>query len=210
MGKTYMVDVHDLLKIRFHECGDALFREEDLPLPKWCTDVLCETPWTVVRRGDRKKGIPVGIRGRNRTERFAAVIRDAEMIEQVVTPEQALTDYISKGGAGAGKLLRFCGMEWREKGLLSVGIGGSIGFETVTGRNVTRAGSDLDLLIRISRACDRKTCTQLWQELMKLPIRADAVLVTDLGWISLEEYVCAQRKFMVKTTDGYCLSEELW
>lgn len=205
-----MVDVHDLLKIRFHEYGDAVFREEDLPLPEWCTDVLCETPWTVVRRGDRKKGIPVGIRGRNRRERFAAVLRNAEMIERKVTPEQALTDYISKGEDGAGELLRFRGMEWREKGLLSVGIGGSIGFETVTGRNVTRAGSDLDLLIRISRVCDRRTCTELWKELRKLPIRADAVLVTDLGWISLEEYVCAQGKFMVKTADGCCLSEELW
>lgn len=210
MEKSQMVEVHDLLKLPFCGSGENLFREEDLPLPGWCAQVLAETPWVVVRRGDRKEGIPIGIRGRNRSERFAAVLRDPERIEQRVTPEEALTAYIDRGGAGGEQLLRLRSAFWKEKGLLGVGIGGSTGFETVTGRKVTRPGSDLDLLLRISRACDRTTCAALLQELSGLPMRADAVLVTDLGWISLEEYVTAPGKFMVKTAEGYCLSEELW
>lgn len=213
-------EVHDLLKLNLPKDTKTQWDVFDRALPEWAMGVLKRTPWVVVRRGQKSEGIPVGIRGDSKQQRFGCVLKE-DVIEKIVTPEQAFQKLLEMDGAEQSRsekpwndcldLLRsIANKPYYKKGLKSIGIGGSAGFEIATGCQVTKSKSDLDLLLKISKECDRKLCIRLWETLKNLPVRADAVLVTDLGWISLEEYVCAKGKFLVKTTDGCCMSEKLW
>jgi phosphoribosyl-dephospho-CoA transferase len=74
---------HDLLRL---ESPDAILAASPSP-PAWVVPALAEAPWVVVRRTRAAHGlIPVGVRGRTRSQRYAACI-PAPAIRERVTPE---------------------------------------------------------------------------------------------------------------------------
>ena len=62
--------VYDLLKIT--EGQSPAF---DRALPPWASRMLACAPYAVVRRGREAAGIPVGLRGTEKSQRFACALR---------------------------------------------------------------------------------------------------------------------------------------
>ena len=76
--------VYDLLKIT--EGQSPAF---DRALPPWASRMLACAPYAVVRRGREAAGIPVGLRGAEKSQRFACALRP-EAAADVRTPEELL------------------------------------------------------------------------------------------------------------------------
>lgn len=217
IGKS-AVQVHDLLRL-CPESGDLF----DRPLPLWAQRFLRETPWVVVRRGERSQGIPIGIRGGSKQQRFGCILRWKRLdgIAELKKPDQilaeALTDQTSKRGErteiweeGLGMLKPLMHQPYYGREVKSIGIGGSIGFELASGRKVSSPDSDLDLIITISPGCGKALCRRICAYLEILPVAADAVLVTRRGWTSLREYAGTDGPVLMKTMDGCILTRTLW
>ena len=79
-------EVHDLIRIK--EGQQPVFDRE---LPSWVQETLEEGAWAVVRRGTGISGIPVGIRGALKTQRFACEL-SKNAVQSVVKPDQLLKD----------------------------------------------------------------------------------------------------------------------
>src|SRR6202022_4088375 len=69
---------HDLIRLREPTAVTA-----DGPTPSWVKAALRRPPWVVVRRGRIQAGaIPVGVRGMTRSQRFAAWLAAAGVVER--------------------------------------------------------------------------------------------------------------------------------
>ena len=77
---------HDLIRLR-----EPIALTVDAPVPSWVEPALRRTPWVVVRRGHVRDGMmPVGVRGPDAPQRFAALVAVAEIADRL-SPED-LTD----------------------------------------------------------------------------------------------------------------------
>ncbi|CAM4042177.1 malonate decarboxylase holo-ACP synthase [Nocardiopsis rhodophaea] len=181
---------HDLL--RFDDPGAVLPEGPELELPLWAVSVLRDVPWVVVRRGIASGGmIPVGIRGVRRADRVAGFLPESAVVERF-TPEQAarshprLPDERKAAVPALGVLTRL-DMTLRRH-VPSWGIGGSAGFEIVTGLPVTLPGSDLDIVIRPREPLPLLRAATLLADLRALPVRVDVQLCSTEGAFALVEY----------------------
>ncbi|CAM3619618.1 malonate decarboxylase holo-ACP synthase [Nocardiopsis gilva] len=181
---------HDLL--RFDDPGAVLPEGPELELPMWAVSVLRDVPWVVVRRGIAAAGrIPVGIRGVRRADRVAAFLPESAVVERF-TPEQAarshprLPDERKAAVPALGALTRLDMILRRH--VPSWGIGGSAGFEIVTGLPVTLPGSDLDIVIRPREPLPLLRAATLLADLRALPVRVDVQLCSTEGAFALVEY----------------------
>ncbi len=87
--------VHDLMRVREPAAVTA-----DGPVPPWVEAVVGRTPWVVVRRGRIQGGaIPVGVRGRERSQRFPAWLLVADVAERR-SPEAAVGQCSKPADAG--------------------------------------------------------------------------------------------------------------
>ncbi len=200
---------HDLLRVRPH----ASLRGEGLTAPPaWVLAALRETPWVVVRRGRDGEGrIPVGVRGRTRSDRFGALLATEAVVEQV--PPEAV-DLCPAGEAArtpaiaalarVAPLLTSRGRSW--------GPGGSVAFELVTGARTTTSSSDLDLIVRCDRRVDVREAAKLLDALASAgaPVRVDAILETPSGGVLLTDLVSSPTKVLVRTPDGPRLVADPW
>ena len=200
-------EVHDLIRIK--EGQQPVFDRE---LPSWVQETLEEGAWAVVRRGTGISGIPVGIRGALRTQRFACEL-SKNAVQSVVKPDQLLKDVFNgriynpfweKELAPLRRLVWDQEKEWQN--LLRVGVTGSVGYELATGIPVTTTKSDIDLLICVKESFSRTEAKKLLQFLKGIERRTDAVLKMQKGWIALEEYASDAAQILVKTMDGCCLT----
>lgn len=192
----------------------------DRPLPKWVEEALAICPIVVVRRGTLPEGwIPVGIRGKGKEQRFACGMR-ADGSRKTDTPETLLTGLLAgerenpfwkEHLQGLAPLTDPENKEWED--VLSVGIGGSVGYELASGRKVTNPRSDADLLIRLAGdeegKIQRNVCRRLLAYLDDFPCPVDPVLITVQGWASLREYAGNSRGVLVKTDSGCYMAETL-
>ena len=72
---------HDLLRLSRFELEPA-----DAVKPEWLDTVLKACPWVVVRRAaSHTKQVPVGVRGKERAQRWAGFV-NPEQIAQIVSP----------------------------------------------------------------------------------------------------------------------------
>jgi phosphoribosyl-dephospho-CoA transferase len=133
-----MYRVHDLVRI------DPDVAARWAGAPPWVAAALQGAPWAVVRRPAMEHAIPIGVRGLDRTKRFAAEILVSD-VREARSPEDLV--------AGRGENIRleraFCACleEAQARGLRIAPIG-AFGFERASGFPATRAGSDLDVLLR--------------------------------------------------------------
>jgi phosphoribosyl-dephospho-CoA transferase len=197
------MQTHALLRI-----ASAAALSADAALPPWALEQLADVPWVVVRRGLPRAGaIPVGVRGRTRSERCAAWVPPAGVRAGVTPPElaarrgwrthprrgvlpalQAL-DAVERIMATAG-----LGRQW--------GPGGSVGFELASGHAAVRPESDLDIVVQLKEPLAPQAALSLERQLWQLPVRIDVLLEAPAGAVALTEYVRSPGSVLLRTPVG--------
>lgn len=204
---------HDL--VSFNNIDDLL---SDKPLPEWAWDTLKEGFFGVVRRDWHadKNLVPIGIRGVERGQRFAAWI-NAQNIKEKITP-MSLTDplqwkkkYLVALSDTVQTLIKISPL-LNERFNLLWGPTGSVAYELATGYKAIKDTSDLDLVIRTSEKISVNEAQDLLNEIQSLAgCRLDIQLETPKGGVSLTEYSTSDQ-VLAKTNKGPFLHEidTLW
>jgi len=184
-------------------------------LPTW---VLNGSGPVVVRRAhtlrcQSAEFVPVGIRGRCKTERCAAFVSSA-YITQSQTPfdlvrmkpwmTHALRNKhpVLKALAQLSPLLDSLGRSW--------GVTGSCGYELATGTSQLRDSSDLDLVINAREFWQRDAAAYWLSRMDQGYCRLDIQLETPLGAIALNEWASGSYQVMLKSNQGPLLTTNPW
>jgi phosphoribosyl-dephospho-CoA transferase len=194
------ITVHDLLRLRGPE---ELVNYDQAP--QWVSEALSRAPWVVVRRASfERELIPVGVRGRSRSERFAG-FADPSSIEESVRPEELISSQAWK------RAVRF--EEVPAMGLLPLinedlrmldlcwGPVGSIGFELASGLPVANRESDLDLIVRMNDIVIPRATTEKLLAIAR-GFQVDLLVETPVGGVSLLEYATVRQNLMLRTVKG--------
>ncbi|MDF7672931.1 malonate decarboxylase holo-ACP synthase [Lactobacillus sp. ESL0701] len=182
-------------------------------LPLWAQKMLAQAPYVIVRRGDQGAQIPVGIRGFNRSQRFATFLPSGQW-QKLISPQQALR-YLPNLAKERAKLAAFIklreimpllnGYNW--------GISGSLQFELVTGIPVVNAASDVDIILPNLPRMPRREASGLIDRLQAVypEIHTDIQVTKGQNGFSLEEF--AQQRadtILLKTMTGPKLVTDPW
>lgn len=182
--------------------------------PNWYASHNQSLP-VVVRRASRQTLIPVGVRGKTRSERLAAWACKSSVIKSV-TPRELVQSEHARAYWQSSELLSFqtltdvdaiChayGIEW--------GVTGSLGYELATGMPCAHQDSDIDMTIYLSEPVPMRTLTALNHQLDALPSKIDTQIETPLGAIALREWVLGlgESNVLIKTDDGPLLTDNPW
>ncbi|WP_051229327.1 malonate decarboxylase holo-ACP synthase [Paludibacterium yongneupense] len=201
---------HDLL---FLGAAQALLSDD--PLPPWADRHWLDRAPAVVRRAPTVLPgvVPVGLRGRTRSERFAAWIHERE-VATLVTPEslsrartwQQYRDWSDAAPIRALEMLAprldRLGCDW--------GVTGSVGFSIASSIRLLSADSDLDLLIRQEHSMTRSEARAIVQLSSDLPCRCDIQIETPQGAFSLLEWARNSPRVLLKTENGPRLCTSPW
>ena len=119
-------------------------------VPAWVPTSLTRAAWVVVRRARAPAGlIPVGVRGRTRAERFAALLAP-DAVAARVTPEDLVRARAGATWSARAGYLRV--LDAVDELFASLGLAwgptGSVGFELATGVAAAGTASDLDVVVR--------------------------------------------------------------
>jgi phosphoribosyl-dephospho-CoA transferase len=200
------VRAHDLLWIA-HDA--ELFPE---PQPAWVRDALSRMPVTVVRRAEPPLGFAaVGIRGRSRELRFAALVKLKD-VRNLRTPESlALEGGWHESLAAIPQHLRealtlFDELSVRQKFVW--GPVGNVGYQLATGLSVTTGESDVDVLIRCQVPPDHLMLPAVRDVARKSMNRLDVILEGPPGAVALEEL--HSRDSLLKTRLGPRIAGFTW
>ena len=177
---------HDLLWL---DSPAALFSGN--PLPAWVGKQWHTGLPVVVRRDKRSKGpIPVGIRGKRRSERAAAWV-SPDSVRHVVTPESLATDRqkLAASPFARTKPVRAIFELARLELPWTWGVTGSCAYALATGQSVMHEDSDLDILIRCPDRQERNAFDRLAQALDTLVCRTDIQIETPTGAFALKEWL---------------------
>lgn len=194
-----MVNAHDLLwgMTPAHAPADA---------PAWALEALAAGHPVVVRRAVAPPGlVAVGLRGRLREQRFAAVMPLAAVRRRVV-PE-ALREVISPRDLPALQALDqlrpvLARQNW--------GVSGSAGFELASGIEALHVGSDLDLILRTSERLERGDAEDLLAILDTAVCAVDLQLQTPFGAVALREWAGPSHRVLLKNASGAQLVTDPW
>jgi triphosphoribosyl-dephospho-CoA synthase len=183
---------HDLVRLT----SSAVARITD-DAPAWTAVSLRRAPWAAVRRAHVDRGVPIGVRGSGREERFACVVNDDE-IEELVTPEM-LAEHAPSRNHGAFDALQAVLRAARARSL-QVGPIGAAGFELATGVNALHEDSDLDVVVR-AQPMDAQLHA-FARTVADLPVRIDVEVAFADGYgVALVEAVRGG-ELLVKTPGG--------
>jgi len=198
---------HDLLYINYKDLV------KDDPLPEWL-DRHQVTDWAVVRRANvSDELIPVGLRGRNRNERFACWVNPSNIKKRVSPYElvnQNFLDGISKERQEQFEV--FNTLKQLRKLLSSYkwGVGGSLGYELVSQRPAVKQTSDIDVIIESVQPLSSHQKQELLNICQQLPNRADIQIITPYGGCSLLELCQNNQHILLKTLSGPKLVVNPW
>ncbi len=203
--------VHDLLRLRDRKALHPNGRP-----PPWVKASLDQCPWVVVRRGPIRHGIiPVGVRGRTRSQRFAGWVVLSEVTERYSPPDLiASLDAINlprRALAPALAALRRVASPLQRR-FTRWGPGGGVGFEIATGEPVITASSDLDLVLWPDRRLEPDEAFELQGALYQAaaPVRMDVLLETPAGGVALADLAARPVRVLVRTPQGACLCADPW
>src|SRR5271155_1143338 len=202
------VRTHDLLEIdakRFLSCRASA--------PEWVSQALQRTPFVVVRRGlATEQTIPVGVRGVDRNQRWAAMC-PLELVKSILAPPQLLERAVpnSREDAIPGfRALNFMKERWRDSGC-SWGPGGSVGFEIAAGEQVAKPESDLDLVIYAAERITQEMAKSLYAQTLNLPVAVDVRVEASSCGFSLKEFAWRDSgKILLRTPNGITLGTDPW
>lgn len=198
------IRIHDLLEI------DAdRFIAIQTSVPEWIEAGLRDCPFVVVRRGVATgRKIPVGVRGIERNQRWAAFC-DSQLIKNSLTPSQLLARRVLVR-APALHALQLLKERWTKFDRLW-GPGGSVGFELATGKHVVKPESDLDVVIY---AEDRMTVIEAkswWSYAVDLPAMVDIRVETPVCGFSLVEFANqSPGPCLLRSATGFMFGTDPW
>ena len=154
---------HYLLRVNATEVILANDRDDQCA-PSWVFRELGKTSLVVVRRGAvTRDRIPVGIRGPERSQRWAALCPPSA-IQQIITPTDLLKRFETTRDSHASPACRglgSLGVDWRWLTHSCCGPGGSVGFELATGKRTTIPRSDLDIVVYANEHLSRSDAQRL-------------------------------------------------
>lgn len=174
--------------------------------PAWVRDALSAGHPVVVRRALAGPGyVAVGVRGRLREQRFAAVMPLVAVQRRVVP--QDLRSAVSPRDLPALRALDqlrpvLAQQDW--------GVTGSAGFELASGIEALHAQSDLDLMLRTPEPLERNAARDLLALLDSAECVVDLQLQTPFGAVALREWAGESRRVLLKTTHGAHLVLDPW
>jgi phosphoribosyl-dephospho-CoA transferase len=185
------------------------------PLPPWADATWMAQSPVVVRR-ERVNGanlIPVGLRGKQRNERFAAYLEAGAVLRRV-SPEMLARKVLCQRLPGLeclptalalnriGPLLDASGLRW--------GPTGSMGYALASGLPVLRPESDLDLLVRADTPLTQDRAQALRAMLDGHGCRIDLQIDTGHGGFALIEWLRGDGRVLLKTGMGPFLTSDPW
>lgn len=190
--------VHDLIQI---DSSDDIFSYTKEP--NWLERSIKKAPFVVVRRAYSESDfVPVGIRGKNRNERFAAFL-NVNNIKTYYTPEQIVKN--ENWLLYSQKIFSYIEYikQVMNKNNLIWGLVGSVGFELISNVPMVNKNSDIDLIIRYTPCLTPSLSRFIINYLDKLPIQVDIQVETNFGSFALQEYAYANGKpILFKTRSG--------
>jgi phosphoribosyl-dephospho-CoA transferase len=199
---------HDLLRLAD---GAGLSHEESVPA--WIPTSLTRAACVVVRRAHAPAGlIPVGVRGRTRAERFAALLA-LDAVAARVTPEDLVCARGWRNMVRARSIRSLRVLDTVDELFAALGLAwgptGSVGFELATGVATASTDSDLDLVVRAPEPWPLECAREIADHLNRLPTCVDAQLDTPAGAVMLSEYARGDR-VLLRTPDGPRLTWDPW
>ena len=199
---------HTLLRIAAPQMLSA-----EAAAPLWVGAALERAPWVVVRRAPHARGLPVGVRGWSRAQRWAAWLPAAEVREQL-TPPQLAARCSWRAHPRAAECAAFAALEavadLMDRAQLPWGPIGSVGFELASGLAVVHAASDLDLIVEAPRPLPRLKAQGLLAALARLALRSDVLLETPQGAVALAEFAASGGPFLLRSAGGPRFVEDPW
>jgi phosphoribosyl-dephospho-CoA transferase len=202
------IRTHDLLEI-----VPERFLSLQASAPAWVTEVLQRVPFLVVRRGQASgQTVPVGVRGTERNQRWAAECSPA-LAKSITTPPQLLNRNVPMFRADSvpafGSLLL---LKDRWTGFAcSWGPGGSVGFELATGSHVAKPESDLDIVIYADEPITTDAAQSLCALASGLPTAVDIRVETRTCGFSLKEYASqGPAAILLRSPCGAKLGSVFW
>jgi phosphoribosyl-dephospho-CoA transferase len=205
---AHSVRAHDLLEIDAEQliCVDA-------SAPKWVEEGLRKNPFVVVRRGlATEERIPIGVRGAERNQRWAAFCYPT-LVKSIITPSQLLRCTVPTSRGNAIPSLRALALlkdRWRDLDR-PWGPGGSVGFELATGSHVARLGSDLDIVIYAENRMMADEANSLCARAINLPVTVDIRVETPVCGFSLREFASeSPAAILMRAPNGIILGTDPW
>jgi phosphoribosyl-dephospho-CoA transferase len=201
---------HYLLKIDTAaiSCGDSSF---DVSVPASVRRELEETNCVVVRRGlITESWVPIGIRGHERSQRWAAwypryaiqeIVKPMDLLPKVSTMSDQLP--VRRALRALMKAWRWLTYPW--------GPAGSLGFEVATGKQTTTMASDLDVVIYADNPLSRRDAQRLLASADDHEVRLDIRIETPTCGFSLTEYATSPTKtILLRTVAGPVPGTDPW
>jgi phosphoribosyl-dephospho-CoA transferase len=202
----YLVKI-DTAAISF---GNRSFNES---VPASVRRELEETNFVVVRRGViTESWVPIGIRGPQRFQRWAAWY-PRYAIQEIVKPMDLLTRVNTvndRNAFPAHRALQSLMNAWRSL-IYPWGPAGSLGFEVATGKQTTTMQSDLDVVIYADEPLPRRDAQRLLTSANDLEVNVDIRIETPMCGFSLTEYATSPTKtILLRTAAGPILGSNPW
>ncbi|USA54438.1 malonate decarboxylase holo-ACP synthase [Acinetobacter sp. C32I] len=177
-------------------------------VPDWAVQVLFENKPVVVRRAiTNMHTVAVGIRGKQRNQRFAAEM-PTHAIEKKVSPESLIDKDLASFPHLQRQLQRI--YKTMQSFALPWGYTGSVGYELATGFKTVSENSDVDLLIRTEQFISQAEAKIMLTALEDLDINIDVQLQTPLGGVALREWARATGCILLKRNDHAVLVQNPW
>jgi phosphoribosyl-dephospho-CoA transferase len=203
---------HYLLKIDTAaiSCGANSF---DVSVPASVRRELEETNFVVVRRGMvTENWVPIGIRGPQRSQRWAAwypryaiqgIVKPMDLLTQVDTANHRDISPARRAFQSLKNAWQSLAYPW--------GPAGSLGFEVATGKPTTTRRSDLDVVIYADDPLPRRDAQRLLAAADDLEVTVDIRIETATCGFSLTEYATSPTKtILLRTVDGPVLGDDPW
>jgi phosphoribosyl-dephospho-CoA transferase len=202
---------HYLLAVDPKQLIEAVCKHSSVP--EWVEEQVRTTPFVVVRRGlATGQEIPIGVRGKERDQRWAASCHP-KLVKNIITPSQLLARPIRTSRADATPALRtldFLKDRWRDLDR-PWGPGGSVGFELATGSHVARLGSDVDIVIYAENRIMADEANSLCARAMNLPVTVDIRVETPVCGFSLREFASeSPAAILMRAPNGIMLGADPW
>ena len=182
-------------------------------VPEWVEEGLRRVPFLVVRRGlIADHTIPVGVRGPERNQRWAAFC-ERGLVKSITTPPELLKRTVPAFRADsvpAFSSLSLLKDRWAGFDRLW-GPGGSVGFELATGSHVAKPESDLDIVIYADEPITTDEAKSLCAFASGLPATVDIRVETQICGFSLKEYASrGSAPVLLRTPYGVELGSIPW
>ena len=206
--EDHFVRTHDLLEIDAKQLISS-----QASAPRWVKEDLSQSPFVVVRRGlTVGQEIPIGVRGTERNQRWAAFCHP-RLVKSILTPSQLLSHTIATSRADVIPALRALNLlkdRWMDLEH-PWGPGGSVGFELASGRHTAKPESDLDIVIYAERRMTSDEANSLCDRAMNLPAAVDIRVATPVCGFSLREFASqSPAAILLRTLSGVVLGSDPW